>query len=53
MSIYLDCNATTPLEKEVVDKINHFLVNEYGNEGSIHMNLAPEQNKLRKQHAMK
>ena len=34
MSIYLDCNATTPLEKEVVDKINHFLVNEYGNEGS-------------------
>ena len=34
MAVYLDCNATTPIEKEVSDKVNHFLVAEFGNEGS-------------------
>jgi cysteine desulfurase len=34
MAVYLDCNATTPIEKEVSDKVNHFLVTEFGNEGS-------------------
>ena len=34
MSIYLDCNATTPIEPEVAKKINHYLVNDFGNEGS-------------------
>ena len=34
MSIYLDCNATTPIEKEVNERIAHFLVEEFGNEGS-------------------
>jgi cysteine desulfurase len=31
---YLDCNATTPLEPEVKDLLLHFLVEEFGNEGS-------------------
>jgi len=34
MSIYLDCNATTPIEKEVNERIAHFLVEDFGNEGS-------------------
>ena len=25
MSIYLDCNATTPIEPEVVEKMNNYL----------------------------
>lgn len=32
--VYLDCNATTPLEPEVLDVLHHFLVTEFGNEGS-------------------
>ena len=32
--IYLDCNATTPVEKEVLEVMNQFLVEDYGNEGS-------------------
>ena len=32
--IYLDCNATTPLEPEVRDILLRFLNEEYGNEGS-------------------
>ena len=34
MSIYLDCNATTPTEPEVVEKIKHYLTIDFGNEGS-------------------
>lgn len=34
MPIYLDCNATTPLEPEVNDILLHYLTEEYGNEGS-------------------
>lgn len=33
-SIYLDCNATTPLEPEVREVMLRFLTEEYGNEGS-------------------
>lgn len=33
-AIYLDCNATTPLEREVRDVLLHFVTDEYGNEGS-------------------
>jgi kynureninase len=33
-TIYLDCNATTPLEPEVRDKLLYFLTEEFGNEGS-------------------
>jgi cysteine desulfurase len=33
-SIYLDCNATTPLEPEVRDVLWHYLTEDYGNEGS-------------------
>jgi len=33
-TIYLDCNATTPLEPEVFDVMKHFLEDEFGNEGS-------------------
>jgi cysteine desulfurase len=32
--VYLDCNATTPLEPEVKDLLWHYLTEEYGNEGS-------------------
>ena len=32
--IYLDCNATTPLEPEVRDILLRYLTEEYGNEGS-------------------
>ena len=33
-SVYLDCNATTPLDPEVRDVLFHYLTEEYGNEGS-------------------
>ncbi len=32
--VYLDCNATTPCEKEVLDVMNRYLVEDFGNEGS-------------------
>jgi cysteine desulfurase len=32
--VYLDCNATSPLDPEVRDEIVHFLDEEYGNAGS-------------------
>ncbi len=32
--IYLDCNATTPLEDEVKATVLHYLVEEFGNAGS-------------------
>ena len=32
--VYLDCNATTPLEPEVRDILLRYLTEEYGNEGS-------------------
>lgn len=32
--IYLDCNATSPLEDEVRDTLIHYLTEDYGNEGS-------------------
>lgn len=34
MPIYLDCNATTPLEPEVADVVRGYMVEEFGNEGS-------------------
>lgn len=32
--IYLDCNATTPLEPEVFEILKQLLIGDYGNEGS-------------------
>lgn len=32
--VYLDCNATTPLEPEVFEVLKHYLLEDYGNEGS-------------------
>jgi len=32
--IYLDCNATTPIEKEVTETVIFYLEKEYGNSGS-------------------
>ncbi len=32
--IYLDCNATTPIEPAVMETVSHFLTDEYGNAGS-------------------
>lgn len=32
--VYLDCNATAPLEPEVRDVLMHYLTEEFGNEGS-------------------
>lgn len=32
--VYLDCNATTPIEPEVLDEITRYLKEEYGNAGS-------------------
>ncbi|MBS3695242.1 cysteine desulfurase DndA [Rhodococcus qingshengii] len=32
--IYLDCNATTPIDPEVLDEVIHFMRDEYGNAGS-------------------
>ena len=34
LPIYLDCNATTPLEPVVLSVVNEYLSNEYGNAGS-------------------
>lgn len=34
MSIYLDCNATTPVEPEVLEVMLRYLSEEYGNAGS-------------------
>ena len=34
LPVYLDCNATSPLEPEVRDVVLHFLTEEFGNEGS-------------------
>lgn len=34
MTVYLDFNATTPVDKRVADEIVHYLVEEYGNAGS-------------------
>ncbi len=34
MSIYLDCNATSPCEPEVVKVMSQFLITDFGNEGS-------------------
>ncbi len=33
-AVYLDCNATTPLEEEVREVLLRYLTEEYGNEGS-------------------
>jgi hypothetical protein len=32
--VYLDCNATTPLDPEVREVLFHYLTEEFGNEGS-------------------
>lgn len=32
--VYLDCNATTPMEPEVADQVREFFLKEFGNEGS-------------------
>ncbi len=32
--VYLDCNATAPMEEEVLEAITHFFRTEYGNAGS-------------------
>jgi len=34
MPVYLDCNATTPLEPKVADELHRFTVEEFGNSGS-------------------
>jgi cysteine desulfurase len=34
MPVYLDCNATTPVETEVLDVMMRYLAEEYGNAGS-------------------
>jgi cysteine desulfurase len=34
MPVYLDCNATTPVEPEVLDAVVDYMKNEFGNEGS-------------------
>lgn len=34
MAIYLDCNATTPVEPAIVDEVVRYLTDEYGNSGS-------------------
>ncbi|HNG94358.1 MAG TPA: cysteine desulfurase DndA [Acidobacteriota bacterium] len=34
MTVYLDCNATTPLEPSVRDAVLHYMTEEFGNEGS-------------------
>jgi cysteine desulfurase len=32
--VYLDCNATTPLEPEVFETLRYYLLEDFGNEGS-------------------
>ena len=34
MPVYLDCNATTPLEPAIVEEMLHYLSSEFGNAGS-------------------
>lgn len=34
MTVYLDCNATTPLEPSVAEEVARFTVEEFGNSGS-------------------
>lgn len=34
MTVYLDCNATTPIEPEVIDIMNKYLNDEFANAGS-------------------
>jgi cysteine desulfurase len=34
MTIYLDCNATTPVAPEVAEIVNKYMIEEYGNAGS-------------------
>lgn len=34
MAVYLDCNATTPIEPRVKDEVIHYLSEEFGNAGS-------------------
>lgn len=34
MTIYLDCNATTPIEPEVAALVRHYMEEEFGNAGS-------------------
>lgn len=34
MTIYLDCNATTPIDPTVRDAVIHYMVEEFGNAGS-------------------
>lgn len=34
MTIYLDCNATTPIEPAVADLVRHYMEKEFGNSGS-------------------
>ncbi len=34
MTIYLDCNATTPMDPEVLSEVVRFMSEEFGNEGS-------------------
>ena len=36
MSIYLDCNATTPIEPEVVEKMNNYLTTDFVMKDHIH-----------------
>jgi len=34
MAVYLDCNSTTPIDPEVLKIMNHYLTEDFGNEGS-------------------
>ena len=34
MTAYFDCNATTPIEPQVIDIVRHYLEIEFGNAGS-------------------
>ena len=45
MSIYLDCNATTPIEPEVVEKINNYLTKDFGNNLTLVGSPAKKYNK--------
>ena len=35
-TIYLDASASTPIDKEVMNEMQKFFENEYGNAGSMH-----------------
>lgn len=45
MTIYLDCNATTPIEPRVRDLVLHYMEVEYGNAGSRTHTFGAEANK--------